>query len=83
MAFAVGLLITLIGIWPIILITVPDRLDTFATVCTGLALPGIITSLAIAQNVHGGSRIVIFLGNWLVYSALAGLILLWWRRRVR
>ena len=82
-ALAFGLLFTLIGMWPIILVDVPDRIDTFAAVCTGLALPGVVAAMVMAQSLQVGSRIIMFLGNLFFYSALAGLFVWWRRRRVR
>jgi hypothetical protein len=82
LTFVAGALLTLLGVWPMVMMVVPDRLDTVAKICTTLALPGLIVAVAIAQNVHTYSPVVVYLADFFFYSALAGFVIWLWRRRV-
>ena len=42
---------------------------------TLLAMPGIFFSMAVANNAHAFSLVLVFVGNWIFYSAVVGLLL--------
>jgi len=47
-----------------------------------LALPGIFLSSSLTNNVHPIGLAVVFMGNWIFYSAVIGLVL-WMARKVQ
>jgi hypothetical protein len=47
-----------------------------------LALPGILFSQALTNNVHPIGLMLVFVGNWIFYSAVVGLVL-WIARKVQ
>ncbi len=82
-AFVIGAILTLLAVWPMVIMVVPDRLFSLAKICTVFTMPGLAFAIAAAQNVHEYSPIVVSLGDFIFYSALAGFFIWLWRRRVR